>query len=80
SDIRINSPPFYRLNYRGIGLEGYLSGAKVFVKPDFSLREATGHFDGILLKTPTKNGEILCRNAVPLSSLKSCFTFLTDSP
>ncbi len=37
SDIRINSPPFYRLNYRGIVVEAYLSGEKTFVKPD--LRE-----------------------------------------
>ena len=37
SDIRINSPPFYRLNYRGIVVEAYLSGEKSFVKPD--LRE-----------------------------------------
>ncbi|MGO3909075.1 hypothetical protein, partial [Huaxiibacter chinensis] len=36
SDIRINSPPFYRLNYRGIGLEAYLSELKSFVKPDLS--------------------------------------------
>jgi len=35
--IRINSPPFYRLNYRGIVVEAYLSGEKTFVKPD--LRE-----------------------------------------
>ena len=34
SDIRINSPPFYRLNYRGIVVESYLSGEKTFVKPD----------------------------------------------
>ncbi len=36
SDIRINSPPFYRLNYRGIVVEAYLSGEKTFVKPDLS--------------------------------------------
>ena len=36
SDIRINSPPFYRLNYRGIVVEAYLSGEKSFVKPDLS--------------------------------------------
>ena len=35
SDIRINSPPFYRLNYRGIVVEAYLSGEKNFVKPHF---------------------------------------------
>ena len=35
SDIRINSPPFYRLNYRGIVVEAYLSGEKIFVKPHF---------------------------------------------
>ena len=35
SDIRINSPPFYRLNYRGIVVEAYLSGEKTFVKPQF---------------------------------------------
>ena len=35
SDIRINSPPFYRLNYRGIVVEAYLSGEKSFVKPHF---------------------------------------------
>ena len=29
SDIRINSPPFYRLNYRGIVVEAYLSGEKL---------------------------------------------------
>ena len=37
SDIRINSPPFYRLNYRGIGVEAHINGEKSFVKPD--LRE-----------------------------------------
>ncbi len=36
SDIRINSPPFYRLNYRGIVVEAYLSGEKTFVKPHLS--------------------------------------------
>ncbi len=35
SDIRINSPPFYRLNYRGIVVEAYLSGEKNFVKLHF---------------------------------------------
>ena len=35
SDIRINSPPFYRLNYRGIAVEAHLNGEKYFVKPDF---------------------------------------------
>ncbi len=35
SDIRINSPPFYRLNYRGIAVEAHLNGEKSFVKPDF---------------------------------------------
>ena len=35
SDIRINSPPFYRLNYRGIVVEAYVSGEKFFVKPHF---------------------------------------------
>ncbi len=42
SDIRINSPPFYRLNYRGIVVESYLSGEKTFVKHQFAIRLSTG--------------------------------------
>ncbi|WP_204370644.1 DUF5951 family protein, partial [Klebsiella oxytoca] len=37
-----NSPPFYRLNYRGIVVESYLSGEKTFVKHQFAFRRATG--------------------------------------
>ncbi|ENT2324159.1 DUF5951 family protein [Escherichia albertii] len=33
--MRINSPPFYRLNYRGIAVEAHLSGEKTFVKSEF---------------------------------------------
>ncbi|WP_373690715.1 DUF5951 family protein [Escherichia fergusonii] len=35
--MRINSPPFYRLNYRGIVVEAHLSGENSFVKPHFQL-------------------------------------------
>ncbi|WP_203237445.1 DUF5951 family protein, partial [Klebsiella oxytoca] len=32
----------YRLNYRGIVVESYLSGEKTFVKHQFAFRRATG--------------------------------------
>ncbi len=35
SDIRINSPPFYRLNYRGIAVEAHLNGEKIFCQTRF---------------------------------------------
>ncbi|EPE8642261.1 DUF5951 family protein [Escherichia coli] len=37
--MRINSPPFYRLNYRGIAVEAHLNGEKSFVKPHFKISQ-----------------------------------------
>ena len=53
SDIRINSPPFYRLNYRGIVVEAYLSGEKIFVKPHFLECESIDASLDILLHLQT---------------------------
>ncbi|MEG1601875.1 MAG: DUF5951 family protein, partial [Citrobacter sp.] len=52
-DIRINSPPFYRLNYRGIVVEAYLSGEKIFVKPHFPQSVSIGASLDVLLHLQT---------------------------
>ena len=57
SDIRINSPPFYRLNYRGIVVESYLSGEKNFVKHQFARKGSTAASINNLLLLPTINKE-----------------------
>ena len=69
SDIRINSPPFYRLNYRGI-VEAYLSGQKSFVKRQCGEPRASGETLAALSLKPTIRREMLCRIGFSVSLLK----------